>query len=87
MTTHTANNSELTGKTLVMIIGGFLTTIISLSVILGWKFDSSIAAQCQDLRKEAEEKYVMKELYRLQIDTIETQLKAIAKAVGARVNK
>jgi len=68
----------------IALFGGFLTTIIALSVILSWKFDASMGKAVQDIRTETESKYVMKEIYRMQIDTIESQLKAIAKAVGAR---
>lgn len=68
----------------ITMLGGFLATIISLSIILSWKFDSSISAQTQTLRMDIEKKYVGKEVFDLHIGIIDEKLKSIMRAVGAR---
>ena len=78
------DNGDLSVKAFITLIGGFLAVIISLSIILGWKFDNSISAQIQEIRKESEDKYVMKSIHDLQLNTINEKLKAIMRAVGAR---
>jgi len=80
----TKENGDLSIKALITIVGGFLAVVISLSIILGWKFDASIGTQVQTLKKENEEIYVRKDLYVLQIKTLNEKLKAIGQAVGAR---
>jgi hypothetical protein len=70
--------------TILSIVGTGLIIIISLSTILGWKMDDSVGKQIKILGDESDKKYVLKELYDLQIETINKSLKAIIKAVGAR---
>jgi hypothetical protein len=70
--------------TILSIIGIGLLIVISLSTILGWKMDTSIGGQMKALKEENDKRYVLRELYELQVKTFNENLKAIMRAVGAR---
>ena len=80
-------NGEMDLRAWVVLIGGFLATIISLSVILGWRFEASVGTRTQELRKEIEVKYVMKDVFDLHIKMIDEKLRSIMRAVGARESR
>lgn len=78
-------NGKMNAMAWVTMIGGFLAVIVSLSVILGWKFDSSVTTQAQVLREEVKKEYVKKDVFELTIKDVRKDLRAIGSAVGARM--
>jgi hypothetical protein len=70
---------------LLQMVGIVLTGLISLGVVLGWKFDNTVSYTAAQIKKEVSENYVDKDLYNLQVKVFDENIRAIGKAVGARM--
>lgn len=68
-------------------LGAVLTTLIALTVVIGWKFQGALDTSIGEMRKEVKAEYVQKDLYNLQICILNEKIDAIMKAVGARIKR
>ena len=71
--------------TVFSVIGTGLAIVIALTTIIGWKMDDSVGKQMKIVAEENDKKYVLQKVYDLQVKTFNENLKAIGRAVGARM--
>lgn len=71
----------------VINLGAVLTTLIALTVVIGWKFQGALDTNMGVMRQEVKAEYVQKDLYNLQICTLNEKIDAIMKAVGAKIHQ
>jgi len=80
-------NAEIDLRATVINLGAVLTTLIALTVVIGWKFQGALDTSMGEMRKEIKQEYVQQSLYELQIKVLNEKIDAIMRAVGAKLRQ